>query len=551
MFNRLFRYGVSFAAVLSILLMAILPGLPISTVAAAGKPPTKTPTPGATVAPTPTPTPPVGIPGGFRTSGNKILAPDGSEFVIAGVNWFGFETRDAVAHGLWAQDYKFLINKIKEAGFNTIRLPYSDEMWRTNPSPRAAGCPECNGKRSRDILALMVNYAGSLGMHIVLDNHRSNKGNSAQESGLWYTSAYPESMWIEDWLSVQRWLHGIPQTYGSPDTVGVNYYAADGYPVVIGFDLRNEPHTPSTKAYLDGATWGSGDGIDPHLNPNPNPFSLTCVATSICHDWRLAAERAGTTILGDANANGWDLPLIIVEGIGMYPAAGGNAANGPYDGTWWGGTLLGVNGNSTNPGAPVLLNKGGNASALGPAVSDKVVYSAHDYGPKLYVQSWFNANTCYQSGCGASSLADVWKKHWAHLNLAGGVNPQFDGQPYPWANTGHTAVSTAPIYLGEFGTANAEADLYSTARGSQGQWFTDLENFVRSSYNRTPANDPGFALTSIQWTYWAINANDSAHAILDSDWATVVNPNKIYTHLCAIERAPLGATCTGSLPGPF
>jgi len=102
-----------------------------------------------------------------------------------------------------------------------------------------------------------------------------------------------------------------------------------------------------------------------------------------------------------------------------------------------------------------------------------------------------------------------------------------------------------------FGTANAAADLSSTAPGSQGQWFTDLENFVQSSYNRTAANDPGVALTSIQWTYWAINANDSGNAILGSDWASLANPDKIFTHLCSIERAPIGVTCTGTLPAPY
>jgi len=508
----------------------------------------------ATATPTtpagPTPTPPSGIAGGFRTNGNKIFGPNNQEFVIAGVNWFGFETKDAVAHGLWSKDYHLFINNMKLWGLNTIRIPFSNQMWETNPVPNNdTACPECIGKHSRDVLALIVNYAGSQGLHVILVNHRSNAGNSAQESGLWYTSSYPESAWINDWLSVQRWAHGIPQTMGSTDTITVNYYASDGLPIIIGYDVRNEPHTPSRSAYLAGSTWGSGDGIDPAVNPNPNPFTPACVATSTCHDWRLAAERVGTKILGDANANGWDLPLIFVEGIGMYPAPGGNPANGPYDGTWWGGTLLGVNGNSTNPGAPVLLNKGGSASSLGAAVNDKVVYSAHDYGPSLYVQNWFNSTTCYKSGCGASSLADVWKKHWAHLNLAGGVNPVWPGHAsYPWGNTGHTAITTAPMWVGEFGTANAAASLYSTTRGSQGQWFTDLENLIQSSYNRTTTNDPGYALTSIHWTYWAINANDSAHSILASDWASLANPAKIYTHLCSIERAPIGATCTGVLP---
>lgn len=515
---------------------------------AAGKA-TATPTPPAG----PTPTPPTGIAGGFRTSGNKILNPSNSEFVIAGVNWFGFETKDAVAHGLWSKDYHLFVNNMKLWGLNTIRIPFSNNMWETNPVPNNdSGCPECIGKHSRDVMALIVNYAGSQGLHVILVNHRSAAGNSAEANGLWYTSAFPESAWINDWLSIQRWAHGIPQTMGSTDTITVNYYASDGFPIIVGYDLRNEPHTPTRAAYLTGSTWGSGDGIDPAVNPNPNPFTPACVATSTCHDWRLAAERAGTKILGDANTNGWDLPLIFVEGIGMYPAPGGNPANGPYDGTWWGGTLLGVNGNSTNPGAPVVLNKGGSASSLGAAVNDKVVYSAHDYGPSLYVQNWFNSTTCYVSGCGASSLADVWKKHWAHLNLAGGVNPVWPGHAsYPWSNTGHSAATTAVMWVGEFGTSNSATDLFSTTRGSQGQWFTDLENLIQSSYNRTPTNDPGFALTSIQWTYWAINANDSAHAILASDWASLANPNKIYTHLCSIERAPIGATCTGVLPAPF
>jgi hypothetical protein len=77
---------------------------------------------------------------------------------------------------------------------------------------------------------------------------------------LWYTSDYPEQAWIRDWVSVQEWLHGIGRTLGATDTVTVNTFASNGAPTVIGFDLRNEPHTPSG-TYLSAATWGSGDGI--------------------------------------------------------------------------------------------------------------------------------------------------------------------------------------------------------------------------------------------------------------------------------------------------
>ena len=499
---------------------------------------------------------------GWSTSGPQILNPAGAPFVITGINWYGFETRDNVAHGMWSKHYRYILDEVKQYGYNTVRLPFSNAMWETNPVPtssKLSACPECKGKRARDIMALIVNYAGSIGLHVILDNHRSTAGNSAQENGLWYTSGYNEQAWIRDWVSAQQWVHGVPQTLGGADTITVNYLASDGSPIVLGYDLRNEPHTPSRTAYLDGATWGSGDGIAPATNPNPNPFAPACVATSTCHDWRLAAERAADTIFGEALNNGWSYPLIFVEGIGQYPTATGSAASGPYDGYWWGGTLLGVNGNANNAGAPIVLNAGGNASGLGAAVYNQLVYSAHDYGPALYKQSWFNTSTCYRSGCSASSLADVWRKYWAHINLTSGINPAWPGHAaYPWANTGHTAYTQAPVYIGEFGTANLDSDLYTSGAGSQGQWFTDLVNFIQSSYTRTASNDSGIPVTSLHFTYWALNDEDN-YALLGSSYTGLENPKKEYSFLCFIQRGPLAVPpgsgsgqcgSTGSLPSP-
>ena len=553
----------SFFALPFIALLIVLAGLlslsvPGTNVMAGGKPPTATPA-GPTPTSPPTPTPISGVSGGFKTSGTSILAPSGQPFFISGVNWYGFETRDKVIHGLWTKNYTYILDEVKQYGFNTVRIPFSNEVWEVNPTPsssKLSACPDCSGKRARDILAMIVNYAGSIGLHVILDNHRSTAGNSAEDNGMWYTSGYPESAWISDWQSVQSWVHGIAQPN---DTIQVNYYASDGFPVVIGYDLRNEPHTPSRTNYLDAATWGSGDGIDPAVNPNPNPFAPACVAASTCKDWRLAAERAGDTLLGDAATNGWDLPLIFVEGISTYPSDGGDAANGPYDGTWWGGSLQGVNGNSTNPGAPVVLNAGGNASSLGAPVNDRLVYSPHEYGPSIYQQSWFNSSTCYQSGCSASSLADVWYKFWAYVNVPGGVNPTWPGHAsYPWGNTGHTGYTQAPLYMGELGTGNQSTDLNSTTPGSQGQWFTSAVNFIQSSQNKTPANDPGINVTNLHFTYWALNDEDN-YSILGANYTGLENPTKVYSFLCFIQAGPLAlphgsgsGQCgsTGPLPTP-
>ena len=39
--------------------------------------------------------------GTWTTSGNQILTPAGGQFIITGINWYGFETTSEVAHGLY------------------------------------------------------------------------------------------------------------------------------------------------------------------------------------------------------------------------------------------------------------------------------------------------------------------------------------------------------------------------------------------------------------------------------------------------------------------
>ncbi len=260
--------------------------------------------------------------GYWHTSGNRILDSNGQTVRIAGINWYGFETTDEVAHGLWAQDYKSILNTIKSNGYNVIRLPFSNQMVESpiipsdisyyNSGPINTDLQNLN---SLQILDQIVAYAGQIGLRIILDNHRSEAGNSAEANGLWYTSAYPESAWIADWKTLaQRYL---------------------GDPTVIGVDLRNEPHNASS----GGSCWDCG---------------------TTTNDWHLAAERAGNAVLA-LNPQ----LLIFVEGTDCY--------NGDCD--WWGGNLEGVQ------NSPVVLS-----------VPGQVVYSAHDYGPNLYVQNWFNGS---------------------------------------------------------------------------------------------------------------------------------------------------------------
>ncbi len=146
--------------------------------------------------------------GYWHTSGSQILDSGGKVVRIAGVNWYGFETTDEVVHGLWAQDYKFILNAIKNNGYNVVRLPFCNQMVETpiipsNISYQNGSGPintDLKGLNSLQIMDKIVGYAGQIGLHVILDNHRSEAGNSAEANGLWYTTQYPESAWISDWV---------------------------------------------------------------------------------------------------------------------------------------------------------------------------------------------------------------------------------------------------------------------------------------------------------------------------------------------------------------
>src|SRR3569833_958228 len=142
--------------------------------------------------------------GYWHTKGNQIIDASGNVVRIAGINWYGFETPDFLAHGLWAQDYKTVLNNIKALGYNVIRVPFSNEMVEKNPVPtnftKIVGQTEVKqalvGATALQDMDTIVAYAGSIGLRIILDNHRSNAGASNQENGLWFTPAIPQANWV-------------------------------------------------------------------------------------------------------------------------------------------------------------------------------------------------------------------------------------------------------------------------------------------------------------------------------------------------------------------
>ncbi|MEW9699759.1 cellulase family glycosylhydrolase [Paenibacillus sp. SI8] len=217
----------------------------------------------------------------YHTSGSKIVDSKGNAAIFNGINWFGFETGNYSPHGLWSRSMDDMLDAMKNHGYNLIRLPFSNQMFDTASVTNSIDFsknPDLQGLTPIQVMDKLIAKAGARGMKIFLDRHRPDSGG---QSELWYTAAYSEQRWIDDWKM-------LAARYNGNDTV-------------IGADLHNEPHGT--------ASWGTGN-----------------VAT----DWRLAAQRAGNAILS-INAN-W---LIIVEGVEKN-------VRGFNDSYWWGGNLEGV-----------------------------------------------------------------------------------------------------------------------------------------------------------------------------------------------------------------
>lgn len=201
----------------------------------------------------------------LHTQGPFIVDSNGYRVRLNAANWYGAEGQDFVVIGLESQPLSTIVSEIKSRGFNAVRLPWSNQMYESNPvvgDYALTANPNLEGENAMTIFDTVVNALTSAGLMVILDNHVSTAmwccGNDVNQ--LWYNASYPLSSWTSDW-------EGMAQRYASN-------------PMVIGVDLRNEPRI--------SAVWGGG-GND---------------------DWHAAATTMGNNIL-TINSN----LLIFVEGI--------------------------------------------------------------------------------------------------------------------------------------------------------------------------------------------------------------------------------------------
>ena len=203
------------------------------------------------------------LPGALQTQGRWIIDRQGRRVKLASVNWSGAETRAYTVGGLDVRRLDDLAALIRQGGFNSVRLPWSNQLVEDNPVVPATylrANPQLQGKRALVVLDAVIASLARQGVMVVLDNHRSRADWCCDEQhgdGLWYTAAYPESSWIRDW-----------------QTMAIRYKSARN---VVAAELRNEIRPdPSLAPGPTTATWGDGNRLT---------------------DWQAAATRAGNAVL--------------------------------------------------------------------------------------------------------------------------------------------------------------------------------------------------------------------------------------------------------------
>jgi VCBS repeat-containing protein len=200
--------------------------------------------------------------GYLSTQGGQFVNAAGQVVRIVGIGWGGGDTKSFAPNDLAGVNYQQTMQEMALAGFNTIRIPWSDALLHASPAAGAINYtlnPDLQGLNSIQVFQKIVTYAGQLGLKIIFDHHNDEGSGGQQKNGLWY-----------DVGGASDGTDGA----GNVGTVSQATFQSDwanfaslwaGNSTVIGFDLANEPQNgtwlgPSTTSIQTMATQ-VGDAI--------------------------------------------------------------------------------------------------------------------------------------------------------------------------------------------------------------------------------------------------------------------------------------------------
>jgi hypothetical protein len=122
---------------------------------------------------------------------------------------------------------------IRELGFNSVRLPFSNALLRADRSPRRGAWPAnpaLAGKTPLQIFDATVAALTDAGLLVILNNHSTH------------------AMWCCNFDDDGLWWTAEPQRGGLDPGLGDDRRPLRGNPAGGGGDLRNEIRSPSPRA---------------------------------------------------------------------------------------------------------------------------------------------------------------------------------------------------------------------------------------------------------------------------------------------------------------
>lgn len=322
----------------------------------------------------------------LHVEGANIVDKNGNKVWITGANWFGFNCREKMLLDSYHSDIIADIEMVADKGINVVRMPIATDLlyaWSRGEYPPSTDTsfnnPALAGLNSYELFNFMLENFKRVGIKVILDVHSAETDNQGHVYPLWYNATITEEIFKEAWV----WVAGH---YKNDDTI-------------IGFDLKNEPHTNTgtVKIKASSAIW------DDSNHPN---------------NWKRVAQETALAIL-EVHPN----VLIFVEGVEMYPKDGiwddetfdtsPWTGNNDYYGNWWGGNLRGVR------DYPIELGK----------YQSQLVYSPHDYGPLVYEQEWFKGPYITADDDEAKRILyeECWRDNWAFI-MEEGISPLLIGE---------------------------------------------------------------------------------------------------------------------------
>ena len=308
----------------------------------------------------------------LTTVDSHIVDMSGTEVWLTGCNWFGYNTGTNLFDGVWNCNLEESLASIADHGFNVLRVPMSAELllqWKAGEYPKAnynnAYNETLNSMNSLEIFDYVLTLCEQNGMKVILDIHTAKTDASGHNHPVWYR----DDITVDDFVESLSW---VAERYKNNDTI-------------IGYDLKNEPHGKASET--PHAIWNDSDSPD---------------------NWKKVAERAGNAVL-DANPHA----LIIIEGIQIYPTDINknnftSTNDEDYYNTWWGANLMAVKKYPIDFGSEER--------------NAQIVYSPHDYGPRVYEQPWFEGGFTYDS-----LMKDAWYDYWLYIQEEN-IAPVFVGE---------------------------------------------------------------------------------------------------------------------------